>query len=182
MELLTTAREVAITAIAIMKMIYFWSVDPSLNLTATALSIDVPVIELMLTEEEQIDAIVDTVCESYPAVDPLIVKSVIWHESRYDRWAKNYDGTCVGLMQVSTKWHSERAKKLGVTDFFDPYSNVLLGVDYLQELLEKYENPYLALMVYNMGDAKALKLYRQGRTTRYSRSVMERAYSRVGGV
>lgn len=183
MQLLTTAREVAVTAIAIMKMVHFWSVDPSLNLTATALSIDIPVIELAMTEEQQIDTIVDTVCASYPSVDPAIVKSVIWHESRYDPNAKNCDGTCVGLMQVSTRWHADRAAKLGVTDFFDPYENILLGVDYLQELIDRYQDPYLVLMVYNMGDSKALKLHRQGKTTRYSRSVMERAYvSQAGGV
>lgn len=147
------------------------------------LSVDIPVDGLILTHEERIDMMVETVCESYPAVDPSVVKSMIWHESRYDPNAKNYNGTCVGLMQVSTRWHADRAQRLGVSDFFDPYSNILLGVDYLSELIEKYNDPYLALMVYNMGDGKALKLYRQGKTTRYSRSVMNRANElQIGGV
>lgn len=157
--------------------------SPPVHFSFEQLSVDIPVEGLVLTREERINLLVDNVCESYPAVNPSIIKSMIWHESRYDSNARNYNGTCVGLMQVSTKWHAGRAQRLGVSDFFDPYSNILLGVDYFNELIEKYSDPYLALMVYNMGDGKALKLYRQGKTTKYSRSVMDRANNlQIGGV
>lgn len=157
--------------------------SPPVYFSFEQLSVDIPVDGLVLTYEERINLMVESICESYPSVDPNIIKSMIWHESRYDSNATNYDGTCVGLMQVSTKWHADRAYRLGVSDFFDPHGNILLGVDYFNELIEKYNDPYLALMVYNMGDSKALKLYRQGKTTKYSRSVMNRANElQIGGV
>ena len=126
----------------------------------------------VLTEEQIIDGYVDSICEMY-SMDPALIKSVIWHESRYNPKAQN--GNCLGLMQISTRWHTGRAEKLGITDFYDPYSNILLGVDYLSEILQNCQDPALALMVYNMGGAKALSLYNAGHISNYAQSVLQRA-------
>ena len=40
--------------------------------------------------------------------------------------------------------------RLGVTDLLDPYSNFLVGCDFLAELLAKYDLPN-ALTYYNSG-------------------------------
>lgn len=127
------------------------------------------------TPEQEIDAIVDDICTLYDKVDPYLVKSVIYHESRYNPRAINKDGTCVGLMQVSTFWHKSRAFELGVEDFFDPEGNILLGVDYLQELFQTYESPELVLMLYNMKHNDAFEMYNKGEISYYAKSVLERA-------
>ena len=126
----------------------------------------------ILTEEQTIDGYIEDICKSYH-MDAALVKSIVWHESRYNPNAKT--GSCVGLMQISTRWHAERAHKLGVTNFYDPYGNILIGVDYLSDIFENYKDPALVLMMYNMDNAKALELYNQGEISGYAKSVLKRA-------
>jgi soluble lytic murein transglycosylase-like protein len=140
--------------------------------------IPVPIIQqvsLPKTERELIDLYVEEICKKY-SIRPELVKSMIFHESTYRVNAVNGDGTCVGLMQVSTRWHADRAKKLGVTDFYDPYSNILVGVDFLSELLKSSDgDESLALMMYNMDWESAQKLYSQGKESSYAKNVLARA-------
>lgn len=124
-----------------------------------------------LTEKEQIDEYIKLACSQYD-IDVELVQSVVYHESRYTANAKN--GDCIGPMQVSKKWHSGRADKLGVT-LTDTYGNILAGVDFLAELFSKYTDPRLVLMMYNMKHTTALELYRNGQTTKYVESVLARA-------
>lgn len=126
------------------------------------------------TKEEIIDSYVYEACRSYSNVDPDLVRAMVYQESRYKPNAVNYDGTCVGLMQVSTRWHADRASKLGVTDWFDPQSNILLGVDYISELIDRYGDLKLAVMVYNLGDSEAKSYYSQGKLNNYAKSVFAR--------
>lgn len=58
------------------------------------------------------------------------------------------NGSCKGLMQISVKWHSDRMERLGVKDIFDERSNILVGTDYLAELIDKYRDVATALMAY----------------------------------
>lgn len=132
------------------------------------------------TDKEKIDELIETICADYNAehqttVEPELVKSIVYHESSYNPKAINKDGTCVGLMQVSTFWHRTRAYELGVDDFFDPEGNITLGVDYLHELFKAYEDPRLVLMLYNMKHNEAFELYNQGKISNYAKSVLERA-------
>lgn len=83
---------------------------------------------------------------------PELIQTICWKESHFQTDAEC--GGCVGIMQVSTKWHKDRMKKLGVTDLHDIRQNMLVGVDYLSELLEKYEDIGVVLMIYN-GDSSA---------------------------
>lgn len=85
----------------------------------------------------------------YPDLDPLLVKAVIQHESRYNAEAYNPRTGVVGLMQINPKWHSARADKLGV-DLKDPYGNILVGCDILNELCQSSSVSY-ALNVYAGG-------------------------------
>lgn len=132
-------------------------------------------VEEILSEEKTIDEFVDDIVLKYPNVSSSLVKSVIWHESRYNPEAVNYNETCFGLMQISSYWHKDRMERLGVKDLFDPYGNILVGVDYLSELIDKYEDPAFALMLYNMRHDTAFKLYKQGKISDYAKSVIERA-------
>lgn len=121
---------------------------------------------------EEIDGYVSDICKFYK-IDEELVHSIIWHESRYNPSAVR--GNCVGLMQVSTKWHSDRAVRLGIVDFYDPYSNILLGVDYLNELYTNNKSTTLVLMLYNMEHKTARAMYSRGITSDYARSVIDRA-------
>lgn len=81
----------------------------------------------------------------------------------------------IGLMQVIPKYHTERMKELGHPDLYDAYDNILVGADYLRELFEEYEDTYLVLMCYNMGESRAIELYDQGIYSDYAVSVCDRS-------
>ena len=86
---------------------------------------------------------------------PEMIQSACFKESSFNRYAEN--GGCIGIMQVNPDWHRDRMDRLGVTDLYDIRSNMLVGVDYLHELIEQYEDISVALMKYN-GDSRAEKL------------------------
>lgn len=132
------------------------------------------VVEDVPSYAELIDEYVRDTCTLYDNVEPELVMSVIWHESRYNPDAVS-STQCVGLMQISPFWHKTRAYELGVEDFFDPKGNILLGVDYLSELIKQYEDVRLALMLYNMDHDAAFELYNKGEISYYAKSVLERA-------
>ena len=106
-------------------------------------------------------------------IRPEFIQAIIEKESSGDPEA--FSGTCIGLMQIYPKYHGDRMEKLDVTDLYDPYSNVLVGADYLAELFDKYEDPYLVLMCYNMGEYKAVRQYESGNYTKYAVSVCDRS-------
>lgn len=128
------------------------------------------VLTLQPTKEEINQYIVE-VAEQYE-ISPEVVMSIVEAESSYQIDAEN--GDCKGLMQVSEKWHADRMDKLGVTDLYDPYSNILVGVDYLAELSEDYEVG-LALMLYNMKRSTAFEIYEKGELSSYATSILERS-------
>ena len=102
---------------------------------------------------------INKVAKSYE-IAPEIVFSMIEKESAYDTTAVSDNGDSEGLMQVQRKHHEPRMDKLGVTDLFDPYKNVLVGVDYLAELLAQYDgNLEMALTAYNAGPTGAYENY-----------------------
>lgn len=88
---------------------------------------------------------IEQVSEQY-GVSPELIEAMIETESRGISSVSN--GTCIGLMQVSTRWHSDRAKRLGV-DIHTDAGNILCGVDYLMEMAAENEDLYLVLGKYN---------------------------------
>lgn len=123
---------------------------------------------------ETIKLAVNNASGAYSNVREELIYGVIYNESRFQPDVAN--GTCVGLMQVSTYWHADRAEKLGVTDFYDISGNVLVGTDYLSELIDIYKSEYLALMVYH-GEADAVSNYNSGVRSWYADSVISYANS-----
>ncbi len=96
-------------------------------------------------------------CREYGISYPLIV-GMIQIESSYKYTAVSYDGKCKGLMQINDYWHADRMAKVGAEDLFNPYDNIATGVDFMAELLNKYDGEYLkALAAYNMGATGAYR-------------------------
>ena len=98
-------------------------------------------------------------------IDPAIVMAMACKESTYDTSAVGDGGNSYGLLQVQPKWHYERMLKLGCTDLLDPYQNVVVGVDYLSELLNTYGSMDKALTVYNRGSYN-------GTITQYAENIL----------
>lgn len=88
-------------------------------------------------------------------LDPDLVNSVIHAESGFDAKAVSRKGA-QGLMQLMP----ETASKLGVSNAFDPASNVDGGTRYLRALLEQYNFDLIkALAAYNAGPQRVEKYH-----------------------
>ena len=105
-------------------------------------------------------------------IAPELLESIIITESMGNADAEN-DG-CIGLMQINEKYHKDRMKHLMVTDLYDPYSNILVGADYLMELADKYGDVALVLMVFH-GEKDALEKNEQGIISNYAKEILERS-------
>lgn len=102
---------------------------------------------------------INNVCLRYE-IAPEIVFAMIGKESSHNYKEIGDNGNSEGLMQVQRKHHEDRMDKLGCIDLLNPYENVLVGVDYLAELLTQYEgNMANALTAYNAGPTGAYEDY-----------------------
>ena len=100
---------------------------------------------------------IERICIQYGkenGIAPELLEAVIWKESRFQPEVVNAAGTCHGLMQISKGSHRNRMDRLGVTDLYDPESNIAVGTDYLRELFEANEDVATVLELYN-GDGSA---------------------------
>ena len=104
-----------------------------------------------------------------------LVLGVIKTESNFKADAVSKAGA-QGLMQVIPESHYPRMLRLNCTDLFDPYQNITVGMDFLSELIEKYNgNTHKALTAYNHGEKGANdKFFSKGiYQSDYSRKVLE---------
>ena len=111
------------------------------------------------------------ISEDY-CVSPELIMAIVEHESSGKAHVSN--GNCKGLMQVYEKYHRDRMARLGVYDLYDPYSNILVGIDYLMELAAEHNDLPLVLMIYN-GSSDAMKRAETGNYTAYASGIMKRA-------
>ena len=124
--------------------------------------------EKAVSEHENLKNIIFEICSQYDNVRPELVLAMIETESTYNPNAEN--GDCIGLMQVNRIIHADRARKLEVTNLFDPWSNVLTGVDYFSDLMTQYDNDEeKALVAYNCG-------HYTGNVTSYATKILNRSY------
>lgn len=108
----------------------------------------------------EVEAMAERIGAAY-SLCPELLQAVAWHESHYDESAEN-DG-CIGLMQVSERWHQDRMARLQVADLHDPEGNMLVAADYLAELFAQYEDIGMVLMVYSgASGAEELELTGEG--------------------
>lgn len=106
---------------------------------------------------------------------PELLQALVERESSGYIQATN--GNRKGLAQISTRWHTERMERLGVTDIYEPRGNILVAADYLRELFDEREDDdvYYVLMRYNMAIDTANELYAAGEITDYAIGITERA-------
>lgn len=111
-------------------------------------------------------------------LNPLPVYAIMWRESGFKADALRVTSKehSVGMMQVNILWHKERMDKLGVTDIYDPYQNIKVGIDYFVELLSWREDTTLewAFMAYNGGPSYADEMTAKGQLSEYAKSVMDK--------
>src|SRR5438128_119716 len=96
-------------------------------------------------------------------LDPMLVKAVVWRESRFDPGKHGSHGER-GLMQVSEKAANEWARENKIDNFhveelFDPKTNLEAGSWYLHRAVEHWKHqadplPF-ALAEYNAGASRA---------------------------
>jgi soluble lytic murein transglycosylase len=111
---------------------------------------------------EQHDALIRSVAAEHH-LDPMLVKAVVWRESRFDAQKFGSAGER-GLMQVSEKaaqeWARERrVENFRVEELFDPKINLEAGTWYLRRAVQHWENQVdptpFALAEYNAGASRA---------------------------
>lgn len=114
------------------------------------------------------------ICLEYNVCPELII-AMIEAESSGDRYCTSPSGA-QGLMQIIPKWHMERVYSLGVTDLYDPYSNILVGVSLIADYAEKYQDLPLVLMVYNEGAYHgAVERAESEQYSEYAKKIMQRS-------
>lgn len=107
------------------------------------------------------------------------VVAMIERESGYRYDAAGDSGRSIGYLQIGERWHKARMEAEGVTDLFDPYGNIRVGLSFLQELCDRYldsSGMHCVLMAYNMGESGAKNCWEKGiYSTEYSKEVLARA-------
>ena len=96
-------------------------------------------------------------CSQY-GVDSSVIFSVMYHESQFNAGATSGKGA-QGLMQIIPRYSASRMAKLGVTNLYDPASNILVGIDLLAEYYHTYGSWNQALTAYRTGNAGSDSAY-----------------------
>ena len=113
-------------------------------------------------------------CEKYGAeygICPELVEGLCWRESRCKSNAKN--GNCKGIAQIDVDVHTDRMKRLKVTNIYDTDQNIHVAFDLLSELYKG--NMEKALDAYNGNNMNG--------KSEYTKSILKAAHALelVGG-
>lgn len=133
----------------------------------TCLYYDVPL-------DKDLQEYILSVCHDY-GVNHLIVFGMIERESVFNSNCVGDNGNAFGLMQIQPRWHKDRMDRLMVTDLLDPYQNVLVGIDYLSEMMSRDKGLEWALMAYNGGPTYANNMSTDGVVSDYANDVINNA-------
>lgn len=108
--------------------------------------------EVLSPRAAKYDKIIEEAAEKYD-VDADFIRSIIQQESQFNHKARSHVGAA-GMMQLMPR----TAKSLGVKNRLDPRDNIMGGVKYIKQLLDKYNgNKELALAAYNAGPTAVSK-------------------------
>lgn len=137
-------------------------------------STEIPILDSVPFEPELQEWIYTYSCDR--GISPYLVYAVCWRESRYNIDITGDNGESHGLMQIKVKYHTERLDRLGVSDLYDPKQNIMVGIDYLVELLNYREDTTLewALMAYNGGPTYANEMQKNGKVSGYALEVLSK--------
>jgi hypothetical protein len=94
---------------------------------------------------------------------PPLIQAVILTESSGDPFAQSPTGP-IGLMQLTKRI----SNAYGAKDRLDPKQNVKAGTAFLQDLAEKYQDPFVAIAAYQAGETvinKAIKAAKKTQQT-----------------
>ncbi len=115
---------------------------------------------------------------------PEILEAIAYNETRFtpDITKDNY----YGMMQVNVVIHSKRIEKYGWTtqDMLDPYKNLIVAADFLNELYQIYGDENPIVLSYYAGNTTAIKKYNKtGQLTGYAKEILEKSekYERLHG-
>jgi len=97
--------------------------------------------------DSELETIIASVAENFPAVSEDIIRAVIMVESNFKADAISIKGA-QGLMQLMPA----TAAKHGVKDAFDPLENIYGGASELAHLMRQYDELPLVLAAYNAGE------------------------------
>jgi len=125
--------------------------------------------------QQEIDAAIDQAAARHN-VDPSLVRAVIKVESNFNPNAVSRKGA-MGLMQLMP----QTARKLNVSNPFDPEQNVDAGVRQLKQLMENYGGDVkLTLAAYNAGPgavARSAGVPHYAETRQYVKRITQLYYS-----
>ena len=123
------------------------SVRASANAEALVVNEDYIPADVPTSGDHDLDLIIFRAGKEY-GVDPRLLHSVIWQESKYKVKARSH-ANAQGLMQMIPA----TARRFGCADVHDPAANVQAGTRYLRFLLKRFNgNVSLALAGYNAGE------------------------------
>ena len=98
-------------------------------------------------------------------MDPYFLAAIIHTESAFRSDAVSRRGA-VGLMQLmqgTTQWfNARRDVPYSVQDLYDPWYNVETGAAYFVYLLQRFEDPSIALAAWNAGEGTVREWIRRG--------------------
>lgn len=111
--------------------------EPRINESVPDIEEDLIEPEVVLEGPDLYRSYIDQICkEYYPDVDPYVALAVMETESNYKPYVRGSSGS-IGLMQWIPKWHAWRMEKFNLNDAWDPYTNIIVGIDFLNELYQK---------------------------------------------
>lgn len=112
------------------------------------------------------------------AIDPLLIYAQMHQESSFKLRATSYKGAS-GLMQLMPA----TARRLGVTNIYDPRQNIEGGVKYMRMLLDMFGGDVsLALAGYNAGEGAVMKYGYQIPPYNETREYVRRISARYGSI
>lgn len=111
-------------------------------------------------------------------IDPLLIYAQMHQESSFKLKALSYKGAS-GLMQLMPA----TARRLGVTNIYDPRQNIEGGVKYMRMLLNMFgQDVNLALAGYNAGEGAVMKYGNQIPPYNETREYVRRISARYGSI
>ena len=131
-------------------------ISPSTNIGP----LKVPVEEIMTFEE-----MFQEIGTQY-GLDWHLLEALAYYESRMDYLATGKSNE-MGLMQIAPSTWDEWAPRIGVTDPFDPYSNISVGAAYLDFVWglctdHGHSEPHCMLVAYNWGPNRLDQFFETG--------------------